>query len=56
MERQQILQTLEAGPRLENVSLLLAKLVDLLELESKISHRRAAGSGQDPASTSCASS
>ena len=36
VERQQILQTLEAGPRLENVSLLLAKLVDLLELESKI--------------------
>jgi ATP-dependent Lon protease len=35
-ERQEILQTLEAGPRLEKVSLLLAKLVDLLELESKI--------------------
>ncbi len=35
-ERQMVLETLEPGPRLERVNVLLARLVDLLELESRI--------------------
>jgi ATP-dependent Lon protease len=35
-ERQLVLETVEPGPRLERVNVLLARLVDLLELESKI--------------------
>jgi ATP-dependent Lon protease len=35
-ERQEVLQTLEPGPRLDKVNVLLARVVDLLELESKI--------------------